>query len=199
MLNRLARAAKDTLPNNINRLGTLIYRLKAMLYYRWTFGSIGAGSYLRTPCYLANTQFIHIGRNSFVAKGARLEAVRSSPIRRPELLIGDHVNIEQNVHIICHHRVVIGSNVSIAPMCSIMDTTHPFDGVGEAKVGQLLQDDDAVVEIGDGTWIGIGAVILPNVRIGERCVIGANSVVTRDIPARSVAVGAPARVIRIIR
>lgn len=198
MLKKVFRAASDTLPNNINRLAKSIYLLKALLYYRWTFGSLGSGSYLRTPCYLANTHFMHIGRHSFVAKGGRLEVVLSRPDRRPELRIGDNVNIEQNVHIVCHHRVIIGSNVSIAPMCTIMDTSHLFDGVKDAKVGNLLVDSDAEVSIGDHTWIGVGSIILPNVHIGKRCVIGANSVVLKDIPDYSVAVGSPARVIRTI-
>ena len=145
MLEQIKLAAVDTLPNNINRVATLLYRIKAMLYYRWVFGSFGSKSFLRTPCLLANTHFMHIGHNTFFAKGARLEVVLSNPTRHPELRVGDNVNIEQNVHIICHHRVTIGSNVSIAPMCSIMDTTHPFEEIGDAKVGNLLLDDDAVV------------------------------------------------------
>ena len=52
------------------------------------------------------------------------------------------------------------------------------------------------IEIGEGTWIGINAVIVGNIRIGKHCVIGANSVVTKDIPDYCVAVGIPVRVIR---
>ena len=196
LLARIMNVAKDSLPNNLNRLFNLLYRFKAAVYYRWTFGSFGKGSYLRTPCYLANTHFMHIGNKSFVAKGARLEAVVTGPHRRPELRIGDNVNIEQYAHITCHNRIIIGSNVSIAPMCSITDSTHPIDGVGDGSLGSKLLDDDSEVSIGEGTMIGVGSVILPNVHIGMRCVIGANSVVTGDIPDRSVAVGAPARVIR---
>ena len=198
MLEKIRRAATDTLPNKINLIATFAYRIKAMLYYRWVFGSFGSKSFLRKPCFLANTHFMHIGNNTFFAKGVRLEAVLSNPTRRPELRIGDNVNVEQYVHIICHNRVIIGSNVSIAPMCLMMDTTHPFDDIGDAKVGGLLLDDDAAVEIGEGSVIGIGSVILPNVRIGKRCVLGANSVVTKDIADRSVAVGSPACVIRTI-
>jgi acetyltransferase-like isoleucine patch superfamily enzyme len=185
-------------PNELNALHHLWRRFIGVVYYRRIFASFGEGSALYKPLLLSNTQYIHIGKNVLIREGARLEGIVINPSNPSSLYIGNNVNIEQNVHIICHHRVAIASNVSIAPMCSIMDTTHPFDGIGEAKVGNLLQDDDAVVEIGDGSWIGIGAVILPNVRIGKRCVIGANAVVTRDIPDRSVAVGSPARVIRTI-
>jgi acetyltransferase-like isoleucine patch superfamily enzyme len=62
--------------------------------------------------------------------------------------------------------------------------------------GAQLIDDDGFVEIGDGTFIGMGALILPNVRVGKQCYIGANSVVSSDIPDYSVAAGTPAKVIR---
>jgi acetyltransferase-like isoleucine patch superfamily enzyme len=184
--------------NKINSLYQTWRMLFGVVYYRLVFGSFGSGSILFPPTLISNTQHIRIGKDVLIRSGGRLEVVFSSTTRQPELRIGNNVNIEQNVHITCHNRVTIGSDVTLAPMCSITDITHPFDGVGDIKVGNLLLDDDAVVEIGDGTWIGIGAVILPNVRIGKRCVIGANAVVTKDIPDGSVAIGSPARVVRSI-
>ena len=62
-----------------------------------------------------------------------------------------------------------------------------------------VADDEGFVEIGAGSFLGIGCVVLPNVRIGKGCVIGANSVVTRSIPDYSVAAGAPAVVLRMVR
>jgi len=122
------------------------------------------------------------------------------PKNPPELRMGDDVGIEQNVHIVCHHRITIGKNVSVTANCAIVDTTHPFDDLpDEAKVGAMIENDDGFVEIGEGTFLGFGSVVLPNVRIGKGCVIGANSVVTRDIPDYSVAAGAPAIVLRSIR
>ena len=78
-----------------------------------------------------------------------------------------------------------------------MDTSHSFEQADEyTKIGDLVDDDDAVVEIGDGCWIGTGATILRNVRIGKRSVIGAHSVVCSDIPDGCVAAGVPAKIIR---
>ncbi|MDR3548197.1 MAG: DapH/DapD/GlmU-related protein, partial [Candidatus Pacebacteria bacterium] len=68
--------------------------------------------------------------------------------------------------------------------------------ISTGNVGALIVDEDSYVEIGDGSFIGYGAVILPNVRIGKRAVIGANSVVTHDVPDFSVVAGSPAKVIR---
>ena len=90
----------------------------------------------------------------------------------------------------------IGNNVSITGNCSIVDVTHPFSDVHDSrKIGARILDDDSFVEIGDGTFIGYGAVILPNVRIGANAVIGANSVVAHDVPDYSVASGVPAIII----
>jgi acetyltransferase-like isoleucine patch superfamily enzyme len=196
-MQKIKRVLRDPLPNHLHRLQVLRARLTAALYYRWVFGSFGAGSYLHKPLLLLSTQHIHIGSNTTFRQGARLETVRTSPLRTPELRIGDNTSFEQNVHIICHNRVTIGSNVTVAPFCSIMDTSHSFEQADEStKIGDLVDDDDAVVEIGDGSWIGIGVTILPNVKIGRRCVIGAHSVVRTDIPDGCVAAGVPARIIR---
>jgi acetyltransferase-like isoleucine patch superfamily enzyme len=141
---------------------------------------------------------MYIGSGVSIRNGIRLESIQTNPERIPLLRIGDGTMIEQFVHIICHNRVIIGSNVAIAPMCGIVDATHPWTTAGEvANPGAQVIDDDGFVEIGDGTFVGMGTVILPNVRIGKQCYIGASSVVTSDIPDYSLAVGAPAKVIRV--
>jgi acetyltransferase-like isoleucine patch superfamily enzyme len=194
---KMKRILRDPLSNNLYRLQVLRARLKALLYYQWIFGSFGRGSYLHKPLLLLNTQHIHIGRNTTFRQGLRMETVRTSLTRTRELRIGDNSSFEQNVHIICHNRVIIGSNVTVAPSCSIMDTSHSFEQADEyTKIGDLVDDNDATVEIGDGCWIGIGVTILRNVRIGKRSVIGAHSVVCSNVPDGCVAAGVPAKVIR---
>jgi acetyltransferase-like isoleucine patch superfamily enzyme len=64
------------------------------------------------------------------------------------------------------------------------------------KIGLRIDDEDSFVEIGEGSFIGFGTVVLPNVRIGRYVVIGANSVVDHDIPDYSVAAGVPAVVLK---
>lgn len=181
-------------------LASLGTRLKSRFYYPLIFGSFGKASLLYRPIALTKPQHIHIGQNANIRPGARLEVIVLHPSNPPELRIGNNVGIEQNVHIVCHHRVLIEDNVSITANCSIVDTTHPFDDLPyDAKVGTNIQDDNGFVEIGRGTFLGIGCTVLPNVRIGKGCVVGAHSVVTRNIPDYSVAVGAPAVVVRSIR
>jgi acetyltransferase-like isoleucine patch superfamily enzyme len=196
----VARLRHNDFYDWITLLGSIWTRLKSRYYYRIIFGSFGKNSLLFSPLLIVKPRYIHLAERVIIRSGARLEAIVLDPKNPPELRIGCNVGIEQNVHIVCHHRVTIGDNVSVTANCAIVDTTHPFDDVPqEAKVGAMIQDDEGFVEIGEGTFLGFGSIVLPNVRIGKGCVIGANSVVTRDIPAYSVAAGAPAVVLRTIR
>jgi acetyltransferase-like isoleucine patch superfamily enzyme len=142
---------------------------------------------------ISNSCYISIGERVSIRDGVRLEAIRSSDGRIPHLSIGDDTNIEQNVHIVCQNRVTIGNNVSITGNCAIVDVTHPYPDVSDSKkIGARIRVEDSFVEIGDGSFIGFGSVILPNVRIGTSVVIGANSVVDHDVTDYSVAAGVPA-------
>ncbi len=91
--------------------------------------------------------------------------------------------------------VRIGSNVLFGPSVQIYTATHPLS----AHERRTWLEAAKPVEIGSDVWIGGGAIICPGVKIGDRTVIGAGSVVTRDIPADVVAVGNPCRVLRSLR
>jgi acetyltransferase-like isoleucine patch superfamily enzyme len=174
------------------------YQLKGVLFYRFLFKRFGRKSVIRTPLLIAHPEHIEIGDRVRIREGLRLEVVKDGVTSDPLLTIGSDTNIEQNVHIICHCRVKIGSQVSITANCAIVDTAHPYDVPGDSrKIGERISTEPSFVEIGDGCFIGMGATILPNVRIGEKAVIGSNSVVTQDVPAHAVVAGNPARIIRI--
>jgi acetyltransferase-like isoleucine patch superfamily enzyme len=180
-----------------NVLRQLFYRVKGAMFYRFVFGSFGSRSVLYPPLLLVRPNRIKIGSDTLIRAGVRLEVVCRPGKAEPSLTIGDNVNIEQSVHIICHNRVTVGSNVSITAFCSIVDVTHPVDGLpASAKIGSHVLDSDSSVEIGDGAFIGMGARILPGVRIGRGAVIGANAVVVHDVPDYHIAAGVPARVRR---
>lgn len=78
----------------------------------------------------------------------------------------------------------------------ITDCDHEYRNIDIPVIDQEIVQKDQKVSIGGGSYVGINAVIVGNVKIGEHCVIGANSVVTHDIPDYSVAVGCPAKVIK---
>ena len=93
--------------------------------------------------------------------------------------------------------VEIGEHCMFANGCMITDSDHRYDDRAKPVPWQGFKSKGPI-RIGDNVWCGAHVVITSGVTIGERCVIGANSVVTRDIPPYSVAAGAPASVLRTI-
>ena len=104
--------------------------------------------------------------------------------------IGDNCYFNHGVTILDSFEVEIGNNVFLAPNVVISAVTHPL--VAEKRRELIIKK----VTIEDDVWIGTGAVILPGVRIGDNSVIGAGSIVTKDIPSDVVAVGNPCKVLR---
>jgi len=109
-----------------------------------------------------------------------------------QLEVGDGTAFNVGCWIGVTTRVTIGSHCLIGPMVTVTDGNHSFDRIGEPIWGQGLQTRE--IEIGSDVWIGAKATIINSV--GDGAVIGANAVVTHPIPANAVAVGAPARVVR---
>ena len=171
-------------------------RIVTRIYYRSIFQTIGKRSLLYKNVTVINSEFIRLGTSVTIREGSRLEIVLHDQNWVPRMEIGNNVNIEQNVHIICHDQVLIGDNVSIAPMCAIVDTKHPYDVCRQGKkIGAAIDSERSAVIIGANTFLGVGVTVLPGVTVGENCVIGAGSVVTRDLAVGSIAAGSPARVI----
>ena len=112
--------------------------------------------------------------------------------RGKKIHIGDRVTINYSVTILDMDDVYIGNYVRIAPNCSIYTVGHPLNW--RTRADRVCYT--APVYIGDYTWLGGNVTILPGVKIGKRCVIGANSLVTHDIPDDSLAYGSPCKVIR---
>lgn len=110
---------------------------------------------------------------------------------------GDHIYAGENVFInfdaviLDGAKVTIGANTLIAPGLHLYTARHPLDIEDRRE-----WEDCAPVTIGEECWIGGRVTICPGVTIGDRCVIGAGAVVTKDIPADSLAIGNPAKVIR---
>lgn len=132
--------------------------------------------------------FISIGNNCVLSSYVVLKSYTK------ELNIGDNVFLGERVQIQSFGRVKISNNVMIAGNTFITSSNHDFSkpNSDDYLKGEVPED----VYIGNSTWIGANCTITAGVRIGEFSVIGAGSVVTSDIPAYSVAVGVPARVIK---
>ncbi|MFZ5917474.1 MAG: acyltransferase [Chloroflexota bacterium] len=111
------------------------------------------------------------------------------------LTIGDGSSIHPRCQINAYKAPIeIGADVMIAPNCALYSYNH---GVAPDRPisAQPLQSRGSIV-IGDGAWLGVGVIVLDGVRIGQGAVIGAGSVVTSDVPDGAIAVGNPARVVK---
>ncbi|KQT11595.1 sugar O-acetyltransferase [Ramlibacter sp. Leaf400] len=108
-----------------------------------------------------------------------------------QIELGEGVYFNFNCVVLDVCRVRIGARTLLGPAVQVYTPLHPMDAVQrrQAECGRP-------VEIGCDVWIGGGAIVLPGVRIGDRAVIGAGSVVTRDVPADVFAAGNPCRVVR---
>jgi len=106
--------------------------------------------------------------------------------------LGENFYMNVNCVILDGAKVKFGDNVFIAPGCGFYTAGHPFD-VAQRNSGLEYAKP---ITIGNNVWIGGNVVVLPGVTIGDNCVIGAGSVVNRNIPANTLAAGNPCKVIR---
>jgi maltose O-acetyltransferase len=118
--------------------------------------------------------------------------VEISVERNGSLAIGDRTFINYGTSIGATRSVTIGADCNLGPYVNILDSDfHRLEPERRAE-----RPDPRPVVIGDNVWLGTRVIVLPGVTIGEGSAVGAGSVVTEDIPPRSLAVGSPARVVR---
>jgi acetyltransferase-like isoleucine patch superfamily enzyme len=162
------------------------------------FGSFGSNSVICfPPNTIFNEKYIHIGRNTMIGPECTLSAgMLPGQVCLTDRVveIGDRCLIGKGSGIVGHFSITIGNDVWTGHDVYITDQNHGYQDVNLPISAQTMPERE--VQIGAGSWIGHGSIVLPGARIGEHVVIGANSVVTGEIPSFSVAVGAPARVIK---
>jgi galactoside O-acetyltransferase len=130
------------------------------------FASVGQGVFIQPPFY-ANWGGAHVH-------------------------LGDGVYANYNLTLVDDGNIFIGAHTMIGPNVTLATAAHPIDPALRKKGMQYNKD----VVLGENVWLGAGVIVLPGVHIGENSVIGAGSVVTKDIPANVVALGSPCRVLR---
>lgn len=169
-------------------------RLVRLPLHRWRLARFGRKSRMNFPSFIVGGRSIEIGDGVLIGRGARFEAHFTAPdvVR---IRIGDRTRIAPHVHIGAAERVEIGRECGIGSYAWITDHDHdtadPTHSVVTHK--RIVVSPTTIC---DRVYIGERVAILRGVTIGVGSVIGTNSVVTKDVPPYSIAVGVPARVIR---
>jgi len=136
---------------------------------------------------LSGNGCLSIGRDSIIKEYAEIKS-------EGMLNIGENVYISKFVTIACRNNVFIGNNSGVAEFVSIRDHDHAYTKDGVFDHDKLFVDAPVIIE--NDVWIGTKATICKGVHIGRGTIVGANAVVTHDLPENCIAVGVPARVIK---
>lgn len=166
------------------------------------FKHIGSGGGVSGLPFISGYNNIFIGNNCFLGEAVRMEAwtdYRGQSFS-PQIIIGNNVIFTDRCYLSCIDKIEIGHNVLLGRDVFITDNSH-----GNTTVDMLLippverkLTSKGSVKIGNNVWIGRQVTVLSGVTIGDNSIIGANSVVNKSIPSNCVAVGNPARVIKML-
>jgi len=160
----------------------------------WKFKKMGKGSYILKKMIISGYKRISIDNNVYIASSVWLSAIPHTGNEMCEIEIGEGTMLGNFNHIYATKSIKIGDNVLTADKVYISDNLHSYEDVSRPILKQPIKQI-GTVEIGSGSWIGENVCII-GANIGKNSVIGANSVVIKDIPDYSVAVGSPAKVIK---
>ena len=168
------------------------------------FKSFGVNSIIKPRMNrLDGGKCIEIGDLCYIAKNVSLLANTSyiGVSYTPEIVISDRCSIGDECNITCINKIYLGKGVLLGRKVLVTDHGHGdssmIGGDVPVRARPLVSPGPVIIE--DEVWIGEKASIMPNVRIGKGSIIGANSVVTKDVPPYSVAVGSPARVVKMVK
>ena len=167
---------------------------RTLLYYKLVFKEIGIRSVILSPLKLEHPQNIKIGNHVYIAYKSWLAAAPQLTNSKSELIINDGCRIGNFNHIYATTSIILEKNVLTADKVYISDNLHQYENIHLPIWKQPIKQLAKVI-IGEGAWIGENVCII-GASVGKNSVIGANSTVTKDIPAYCVAVGSPAKVIK---
>jgi len=153
------------------------------------FKKIGDNVIFEKGVLVFHPQNISIGKNVYIGHNTILKGYYKN-----EMTIGDHTWIGQCCFLHSAGGITIGKAVGIGPMVKILTSVHSDDNLSKPVLFNDLEFKKVI--ICDGCDIGMGSIILPGVKIEEGSIVGAGSVVTKDVPPYSVVAGVPARVLR---
>lgn len=181
----------------------LLNKIACLLRNSWyvqSFGQICGKIQIGRNFYLRGGKYITVGDNVSFGNNCVLTAWTSyAGIELfPNIIIGNNSHFGEYNHITSTNRIIIGNGVLTGRWVTITDNAHgriDYESLQIPPIERIIYSKGQVV-IGNNVWIGDKVTILPGVTIGDGAIIGANSVVTKDIPEYCVAAGNPAKIIR---
>lgn len=184
----------------ISRYG-LLGSIKMSVFFLKTKIFYPRARLIRFPIDIRNKKNIDYGFNLTTGIGCRLECFPKSPTNDKLLKFGNNVQINDYVHISASELVEIGDNVLMASKIYISDCSHgSYSGnIDDSSPNSLPASRPLTVKpvkIEDNVWLGEFVSVLPGVTIGKGTIVGANSVVSKSLPANVIAVGSPAIAIK---
>jgi len=173
------------------------------------FGNKSENVHIQPPYRISNPRKIFLGNNIGIGPGSTLEAQKEYPrgwMRHPfgehveqtfdsSIMIGSGVTATGSLQVVAFNEIVIEDDVMFASNVFVCDGLHSIRS-GDIPYKYQGIERIAPIYIRKGCWIGQNVVILPGVEIGAYSVIGANSVVTKSIPTKTIAVGSPAKIMK---
>jgi len=172
------------------------------IWLSFEFLEFGEKSFIGNDCTLRGAKYIKIGKETSIGRHGVLtcwDKYRGKSYS-PSISIGDNVSIGEYSHITSTNAIHIGSNVLTGRRVTITDNSHGDNTWHDLNIPPIDRDlySKGPVIIEDNVWIGDKVSIMPGVTVGKGCVIAANSVVTRSLPAYTIAGGVPARILKTI-
>lgn len=172
----------------------IVAKLHSLIDYPLSFLYFGKKSLILCPLQIDGKKNISVGNHVLVGEHSWLAAMPLTDNVKPQLIIGNFCAIGHFNHIYATSEIIFENSVLTADKVYISDNLHSYADISKPIMEQPIKQLKKI-RIGEGSWIGENACII-GASIGKHCTIGANSVVTKDIPDYCVAVGAPARVIK---
>lgn len=183
---------------NFYKICKRLLNYSARKYYSKQIGGVGKNFNCFYDIDIVGGKYITIEDNFIATQSVRLHAWKINDLQIPAIKIGSDVTMTDHCYISCVNQVIIGNGVLFGSNCFITDNFHGNSSKIERDIiviNRTIESKGPVI-IGDNVWIGRNSCIMPNVTVGKGAIIGANSVVTHDVPSYSIAVGAPARILK---
>jgi acetyltransferase-like isoleucine patch superfamily enzyme len=160
--------------------------------------SVGKGFWMEQLPYIVNSGVIEIGENVRLS-GKPSFAFSTKICAQPEVVIGNNTFIGHQTSFMVARKITIGHDCFIAGGVTISDNDgHPIDAAERRQHKPPRTEDVKPVTIGNDVWIAAKATILKGVTIGDRSIIGAYAVVTKDVPPDTIVAGNPAKIIKVL-